>query len=341
MQNTAQIPFTLSEAQQHTMGAALYQYLNIKIHDYIKEKAFDTILIVGKYDRQSNISKYEKTGKKANWQRPTARLEGRVLWIEVFPGMDYVRHYAALISTYFAINDLPMPTVQYCLPTEADCWVPIHESDLSQLTPTEYVITGYALPEIAKDTHWQEYDTFHAQQTTIGGKTVTFVSVKHSFWGDIGGRLVAHWATLGFEKVIFIGKVGGLKAAFQPNGHLATGHCSLVEGEVICWDNIFADVKEAVVQHGPHISSPSVLFETKEWLQLMQDRFSFVDPEIGQFARAAVRHGVGFGYLHLISNTLVENNQENLSNERHPNILKKRAALIATLQAILYTTISS
>ncbi len=340
IENRVQIvPFTLIDPLQHTMEDALYRYIDIKIHDQIKEGDFKKIIIIGKYDRSSVIFRFEKNDKIANWQRPTASRNGNVLYIEVFPGYDYVKHYAALISTYYRINKITSPEIRYILPSEEECWEPILKSDLVQLEPTNYAVIGYALPEISKTNTWKEYDTFHAQTEEISNKKVTFISFKHSFWGDIAGRLVTHLANIGFTKVIFIGKLGGLKPEYIPNQHIATGNFSFVEGEAIYWDNIFDKVSDTDVKHGKHISSPSVLYETKEWLSLVRDNFNFVDPEIGQFAKAAVRNSISFGYLHIISNTLTENYEENLSNERSPNVLVKRDALIHKLRSILYKTL--
>lgn len=39
---------------------------------------------------------------------------------------------------------------------------------------------------------------------------------------------------------------------------------------------------------GVHYSSPSILFEDKQWLSETKARYSFVDPEIGHMAKASL-----------------------------------------------------
>ncbi|MFF8847651.1 hypothetical protein ACF08N_33915 [Streptomyces sp. NPDC015127] len=50
-----------------------------------------------------------------------------------------------------------------------------------------------------------------------------------------------------------------------------------------------------------HVTSPSILLEDQDWLT-KQPEHAFVDPEIGPMCAAARNAGIGFGYLHAISN---------------------------------------
>src|ERR1043166_1598634 len=54
----------------HTMGSSLRQYLRIKVHQKVLERAYDGITIVGAYVRSnpSVIFQGEKRDKPFNWQ---------------------------------------------------------------------------------------------------------------------------------------------------------------------------------------------------------------------------------------------------------------------------------
>lgn len=67
---------------------------------------------------------------------------------------------------------------------------------------------------------------------------------------------------------------------------------------------------------GNHIATSSVLRETHDWLAALPASVDFVEPEIGMMAQAAVRSGIRFGYLRLISDNVAEKYAEDLSNER-------------------------
>ena len=76
---------------------------------------------------------------------------------------------------------------------------------------------------------------------------------------------------------------------------------------------------------------PSIIQETKGWVDENKDLVDFVDPEIGHMARAANERGITFSYMHIISDNLSRKFDEDLSNERKQEILIKRKSLIRTI----------
>lgn len=110
----------------------------------------------------------------------------------------------------------------------------------------------------------------------------------------------------------------------MPNEYIATGNISNVYGKEIRWKNVFENIQWYNIIHGKHYNLASVLEETKYWVEDVKEDFQFVDPEIGNMALGAEKSGVMFSYLHIISDNLVEEYDEDLSNERKENILKKR-----------------
>lgn len=321
---------------EHTMGPqSLLRYLEIKVHHLIRERAWDGIRIVGGYDRGAVISRHEKPGKRFNWQRPTAEVHGRELALKAFPGVDYVHHYALIIATYLAMMGRPCDTVTYQVPEVAACEAAVNRLGLT--LDGELVIVGWALEHLAPAAGtWTRGDGYAWQRAVVHGRPVVYLGFQHSIWGDVAGRVVARLARLGARDVVYVGKVGALAPEIEPNTWLATGRESLIDGQLVTWDDFFGDLAAAQpgVHCGIHVTSPSILLENRDWLTKHAEH-AFVDPEIGPMGAAARRAGIGFGYLHVISNNLARHYPADLSNERHRDVLRRRAALVDRIRDII------
>ena len=79
----------------------------------------------------------------------------------------------------------------------------------------------------------------------------------------------------------------------------------------------------------------SVLDETKEWLASAEKEYDFVDPEIGQMAKAAEEGGAEYGYLHIVSDNLAKKYERDLSNERCGDVVRGRKSLMGEIQDVL------
>ena len=319
----------------HTMGAALLPYLELKVHHLIQERDWNRITVVGQYDRSCVISDLEKTDKAFNWQRPTAEVSGRELIIKCFPGRDYVYHYALVIATYLALSDRWRDQVCFEFPNPDTCDAAAASVSLDT-SNSEVVVVGWGVTQLAGPDGWTTASGHAWKQTMIGGVRITFVGFLHSIWGEVAGRIVTRLAQLGARRVLYIGKVGTLEPELDPNTVLATGNSSLLRGRSIAWDDFFGGeaVSDPAVVEGKHVTSPSTLLETRDWLSEHRG-YSFVDPEIGQMGAAASRAGVPFGYLHIVSNNLARPRQEDLSNERQPLVLQRRARLLVRAKGII------
>ncbi|HMT01655.1 MAG TPA: hypothetical protein PKC14_04975, partial [Candidatus Absconditabacterales bacterium] len=125
-----------------------------------------------------------------------------------------------------------------------------------------------------------------------------------------------------------------------PNTLLATGNKSYRNGSLIEWKNIFEDTTDIDIIKGIHITVSSVIDETQERLEGVRDQnIDFVDPEIGQMAYYAAQAGIGYSYLHIISDNLTFKYDEHLGNEREKKILLKRDLLLDKISDILLSTI--
>lgn len=319
----------------HTMGPdSLLRYLQIKVHHLIQDQDWDSIRVVGGYDRLAVISRYEKTGKLFNIERPTADVRGRDLVIKAFPGADYVHHYALIITTYLAMTGRAA-TVTYQPPEEAACRAAVEGLDLH--LDGDLVIVGWGLQHLAPDDGvWTRGKGYAWQRAMVHGRRVVYLGFLHSIWGDVAGRVVARLADLGARDVVYVGKVGALFPEIVPNTLLATGNESLVGGALVTWDDFFGDFAAAQpgVHSGLHVTSASILLEDRDWLAKHAE-YAFVDPEIGPMGAAARQAGIRFGYLHVISNNLARHYPADLSNERHGDVIRRRAVLVDRIRGII------
>ncbi|KAI1344471.1 hypothetical protein F5Y15DRAFT_112651 [Xylariaceae sp. FL0016] len=338
--------------ENHTMGASLPRYLEIKVHQVALERAYDEIVVRGDYCRYSSESMVfdgEKRDKPFNWERPSARIVSNKLYIDCFPGYDHVEHYAEIIAVYLKIREqqgtslTPSWRVSFIPASCSHTQSALQKTNLDQFPGgVDTVILGlvWHLPRLTGDTEWSGDGPWQWLLKSFGGRQVAFLGFRPAFWGDISGEVVHYLANcFNVKNVIYLGKLGGLKPNVAPNKWLATGGRSLVNSRIVEWKNILEPsvqrrAKDSTIV-GSHVTLGSVLHETKVWHSELVDRFDFVDPEIGMMAQAAVRSHIGYGYLHMITDNLGSKYDEDLSNERTTRVLAHRATLHEMVQDVM------
>ncbi len=328
-------PMVLADPSQHTMGDSLLNYVTTRTHEFVDELTYNSVRVLGLYDRGKAASRKEKRDKPENWQRPTAELVSGELRICCFPGQAYVFHYASLIATYLALTGRDPTRVYFTVPSDRECERAVNDSGYSALEPTDVVVIGSGITHLASLGKARDYGTFCAVQERRGAIGVTWLMIKHSFWGDIAHWVGAALAKRGFKLAVFIGKLGSLDPAHAPNETLATGSQSTIEERIVAWDNIFADLAGPNIVQGAHVTIPSVLQETVAWRRSTAGRYMFVDPEVGHLARGVVSNGARFSYLHIVSDNLARRFSEDLSNERSGEVPQKRVRLYQAISRIL------
>jgi hypothetical protein len=349
-----------ADSQLHSMRDKLIPYVVPKIHSYIQTNTFSSIHVVGEHLRShpALITSNEKADKPFNWQRPTASIikhpEGDVLQLKVLPGRAYVEHYAALIATYFAskaFTGSSMPSVYYQLPPSDAAVSLFANSNLRHLGPVDIAIIGYvdSLHNATGPGEWEtatetlngeEPPLFAWKKRVLPDKSVVaFVGCTACYWGDIGGQLIRSLSELsGVREAIYIGKLGTLDERYLPNSILATGSSSIfMDGGVVEWDSI---LKRAVqgssrVKNGVHLTVPTTMYETKEWAREWKTKGDWVDPEIGNMARISKENGIGFGFLHVVTDNLSREGLEGLVNERKSTIVAARKELLHEAENVL------
>jgi len=331
-----QTPLVIDDPSQHTMGGSLLKYVETRTHEFVDELKYQSIRVIGLYDRKVSASRKEKRDKPENWQRPTARLISGELQICCFPGKAYVFHYASLIATYLALTNRDPTIVKLALPSDKESKVAISQSNYSILEPTDVLVVGSGISHLTSPINFRDYDTFQAKQELLSKHSVTWLMVKHSFWGDIAYWIGAELASRGFPLIIFVGKLGSLNPQHVPNETLATGNQSTIGGEDLVWDNLFATTKVHEVANGSHITLPSVLQETLDWRSSNSLKYTFVDPEIGNMSSGVLSNDSHFSYLHIVSDNLSRQFSEDLSNERSGKIPQKRVGMYRKISSVLH-----
>jgi len=329
------------------MGSSLPEYLRMKVHPIIQNESWSKILMIGQHQRDSSIvriSPIEKCDKPFNWERPTASLvDSQTLQIHCFPGVDYVRHYAAIIATYLSLKGRDPNAVLYTPPSQQECMQPILKSNLAEMGRVDIVKVGYVHGlERWTEGSWDGSDSSHLfswkKSISKRGYSIAFLGCRVSFWGDIAGNIVRALQRLnGAQCVIYVGKLGSLRAEHTPNQCLATGCQSVVWNELFTWANpLESSLKMSPsVAYGVHYTLASVLDETKDWLLSISKGHDFVDPEIGHMAKASLEGGTEFGYLHIVSDNLAQKYKHDLSNERLIDVLQGRKRLVLEIQESL------
>lgn len=323
----------------HTMGDSLLPYIEMKMRPLLKNNKTKPVRVQGHYNWVgATIDEFSKRHKLFNWQRPTVSETKDYILINCYPGKDYVYHYGNLISTYYHLLGLDIE-VNFISPTEETCISTLNNSNLNEIPNSDVVILGYVeqLSSLLEKQDWKGSKEFLYKTGKVNNTTVNLVGCKHSYWADISGHLV-NLLSKKTSLVIYIGKLGSIDSNHKANLTLATGNKSFLNNKFVTWNNIFSEVNNSFLKKGVHYNLPSVIQETKDWLSIVKDSFSFVDPEIGYMAEAANCSGIDFSYLHIVSDNLTTKMSEDLSNERDLNVLSKRVTLLNEVKSILQNT---
>lgn len=211
----------------------------------------------------------------------------------------------------------------------------IHKSNLWCIGHVDLAIFGdiHHLEGLLGST-WQgdgrsKHDIFRWKtRTTAKGKRVALIGCLEKIWGEAGSHIIQtlHGHSR-VKHVVYVAKAGSLSAKYHPNEWIATGgDCVNVANETIQWRNPLEEASAAStrIARGSIVTVPSTLCETHNWLQEWSSKAVWVDCEVSFIAEAAVELGIDFGFLHIVSDTLDEPHEENLSNEESDIIVTKR-----------------
>lgn len=265
---------------------------------------------------------------------------GAMLLIVVVPGRDYVVHTAELVFarmtlikeehylTYSLDDKLHIIIFKDACEGIMDM---MGLDKLKGVIAGSYVVLGYSeffcsyiqqVPELA----WKVVDDgalfdppagcffAHRLLERKDGTRALFLSMRHTFWGDISFYLVKKLIALGSKGIIYGAKLGTLlsdekveSSLFMPQNFACidpvTGACQ----EVIGVRNCISGLPGSELKLGGHISVPTIYCESKQNVDRLLNGtdFSSIDNEIGQMARAiAGSKDVSFGVVHYATDFL-------------------------------------
>ena len=333
-------PVVISDPREHSMGASMFRYVQSRVHEFVDEASYRRVVVLGSYNRSIHISSKEKIDKLENWQRPTAEIRGDELLVHCFPGRGYVFHYGSLIATHLSLTGRDPDLVRIELPTTAQSAVEIDRLGYSSLRASHTLVVASGNEMLApQGAVWVDHGAFLTRRELVGSQFVTWLAVKHSFWGDIAFHMGRALAVAGFSRIIFVGKLGSLVPEHKPNVTLVTGSSSSIDGKTLAWSNLFDALRPGDVIAGRHVTLPSVLQETIEWVAAHRGDYDYVDPEIGNFAAGVLEIGSSFSYLHLVSDNLSKKYEHDLSNERAEVVRVRRREGYTRIAEILGATL--
>ena len=133
-------------------------------------------------------------------------------------------------------------------------------------------------------------------------------------------------------------KLGTLRPGLEPNQWVATGSTSSVEGRTVSWTSrlaIAAGREPRLLVEQRHVTLASTLDETVSWYETAADEFDLVDPEIGQMAVACTDAGIGFDYLHVVSDNLTGEYASGLYEERAHGVREARLERLRLIESLL------
>lgn len=331
-------------SNQHAMGKALDQYVDIKIHSFIKsnEEHFSRIRIIGNHDRSVHVSVDEKDAKLFNYERPTVFVDSDILYVSCFPGSDYLYHYANLLKYYFE-SQKKQKLISYFDTSPTLIHTSFDNTNIHSIPDAEIIIFGNVdRLKIFENDEFEGDGDFMWKIGRIGKKSVMLLGCKFSIWGDLSYYLIQNLShKISFDVFIYIGKLGSLNEKIEPNKYLATGKSSWIDGTEITWDNVFESIhiNQEFVVTGGHVTCRSVMDETNENISIYQERGDFIDPEIGNMAKASNELGKQFSYLHIISDNVAKKHAQNLSNERKTEVRENRVKLFDLISEITISSI--
>jgi hypothetical protein len=206
-------------------------------------------------------------------------------------------HYAELCATHAnlaakglkASDVTPASHINHVPSTFEHTQAALTSTNLAHLPKVDTVVLGlvHRLPLLTGPPGtWSSdpNDVFGWTIQQIGKQKVAFIGCRVSFWGNISGEVIKFLAARGVREVSYFGKLGTTREGIRPNRWLASGEASLVEGRTVEWENALASslgqARTLPIILGKHVTVPSVLHETKDWLSSLPTEYSFVDPEV-------------------------------------------------------------
>lgn len=328
--------------RSHTMGHLLPKYVLPKLPPREVLEKTQVVSIIHSLNIQDFISFGKSGHKKFNWRRPHFIHEEKHLKCIMPPGVDYTHHYVQLFETAAKFYGTQLSFQRPPLAPEQGLEF-VRSLVRDDIEPSDVVILGYVEHLFApSDLIWEVQNGIGYRTFSIGDFKILLIGFELSYWGDIGGHLIRVLAEKNVsEWVIYVGKLGALDQSVIPNRTVATGNISLLEGREISWkgrlnvDLSSIETEIHLLTGQTHVTEPSTLDESVEWLKEFSLRADLVDPEIGRMAVAATESGIAFDYLHIVSDNLAGGYEHGLFEEHFGEVKSSRRECLKLIEDIL------
>ncbi len=312
--------FPIVGPEEHSMTHALPHYVHHKIpislikqavdHNYSIEivesspAAIQLYLSINSKFEKIDITYEKKADKEENFKRPIfyKNDEEKILVLMVVPGEDYLKQYTALVSYYIKIDLGKNPDEFVRIIT-----FPLLEKYLSSWTnldekfvkPNDTILIGNvsnffddlnAKGKIHQIIDESENCFYKSTRVQLGDRTVNFLRVKNSFWGDMSAKLVDKILALGATEIIYMSKIATLKdpsdiytKIYSPTNFLIfeDGQVELIELVVNPLVNMFPNLDS-----GTHISLSTVMEQDFKTAAIVHQLASSLDLEVSKIAKA-------------------------------------------------------
>lgn len=312
--------------------------------------------------------------KKLNFVRPSffeaKDPEGNSkLLVAVTPGSDYVLHYAEMLHYMHTAHKGHGPknisVVMY--PEVARHIAQWTAFDDRFVNPKDIVVIGYvgelrqrlSRLGVIQPISRSENDFYTSERyATANERTINFLGVKYSFWGNISTRLAHSVCQHGADALLKVGKAGVLTDPqdIYRRGFVPTRYLMMRKDQVVSTAPGIPNFFHATHSHlesGPHASVPTIMEESFALRDVAAAAgVQSIDNESGQMATIVrgwniqQRHAqVQFGSLHFPTDYLFArgesavNNSPNLSTDRQPASVKAKHAILDQMAVVLHEAV--
>lgn len=316
--------FPIVNQNEHSMADALPTYVDQKIATAVIEEAIANGLnidIVGcppSLLSQTSPDNFEeikvrykkKVGKNENYIRPSyyykSNNSNKSLVISVMSGEDYLKQYTAMVSYFvkFGLGKEPDNHIRVTFyPTLQDNTALWTGLDSKFVKPNDTVLMGnisnffdYLQKEglIAEKIEEVENQYYWASRIKLGDRTLSFLRVKHSFWGNMSSLLVSRMLDLGASEIIYLSKIATLK---EPENiyrkiYSPTQLAILEEKQIKIIDRLpnYLVKKFPELDSGMHISLATVMEQDFNTSVLVHSMAATLDLEVSKIARAILEY---------------------------------------------------
>lgn len=319
------LKFPIVGPEEHSMTHALPHYVHQKISISLIKEAIDNsysieIIECSPAALQVYLSKinskfekidvnYEKkTDKEENFRRPVyyKNDEKKILVLAVIPGEDYLKQYTALVCYYIKtdlgknpdnfVSIIKFPLMEKFL----NCWTNLDEKFVK---PNDTVLIGNisnffndlkAKGHLHQIIDESENCFYKSTRVKLGNRTINFLRVKYSFWGDMSAKLVNKMLSLGAIEIIYMSKI----ATLNDPSHIYTRIYSPTQFL------IFQDKQVEVVNRvtnplvekfpeldsGTHISLSTVMEQDFKTAAIVHSFASSLDLEVSKIAKVIAEY---------------------------------------------------